>query len=181
MRFAPPPLPDAYLSPHGTLLLFLVGGVAFVVLGLLVARLVSPRRPNAEKNATYECGEETEGPAWIPLNARFYVVALAFVLFDVELVFLFPWATAYARPDYQAATQGAWGWFALAEMGFFVGLLTLALAWVWRGGHLDWIRPRPVVPTVANALPAAAYAALAGRARRPPAATLPQDASLPSA
>ncbi len=159
----PPVLPETYLAAHGVLLLFVVGGLAFVTLGLLVARTLSVRRPNPEKNATYECGEETEGPAWVPLNARFYVVALVFVLFDVELIFLLPWATAYARPDLLAASGGAWGWFALAEMGVFVGLLTLALAWAWRGGHLDWIRPRPVVPTVPNALPPAAYAALAAR------------------
>jgi NADH-quinone oxidoreductase subunit A len=154
----PPLLPDTYLAAHGALLLFVVGGLCFVVLGLLVARALSVRRPNPEKNATYECGEETEGPAWVPLNARFYVVALVFVLFDVELVFLLPWATAYARPDLQAASDGAWGRFALAEMGVFVALLAVALAWAWRAGHLDWIKPRPVVPTVPNALPTAAYA-----------------------
>lgn len=159
-------MPPATLSAQGTLLLFLVGGLAFVVLGLLVARVLSPRRPNPEKNATYECGEETEGPAWVPLNARFYVVALIFVLFDVELIFLFPWATAYARPAYQQATGGAWGTFALLEMGFFVGILALALAWVWRRGHLDWIRPQPTVPTAPNALPIDAYAGLTQRAIR---------------
>lgn len=168
-------LTPAYLSAHGTLLLFLIGGLAFVVVGLLVARLVSPRRPNSEKNATYECGEETEGPAWVPLNARFYVVALAFVLFDVELIFLFPWATAYARPAYQQATNGAWGWFALLEMGFFVGLLALALVWIWRAGHLDWIRPRPTVPAVVNALPADAYANLRQRAISPSVSTQPSE------
>ena len=159
----PPALPESYLAAHGALLLFVAGGLAFMALGLLVARAVSVRRPNPEKNATYECGEETEGPAWVPLNARFYVVALVFVLFDVELIFLLPWATAYARPELLAASGGAWGWFALAEMGVFIGLLALALAWAWRAGHLDWIRPRPVVPAVANALPLAAYAALAAR------------------
>lgn len=162
----PPALPASYFAAHGALLLFVVGGLAFVVLGLLVARALSVRRPNPEKTSTYECGEETEGPAWVPLNARFYVVALVFVLFDVELIFLLPWATAYARPDLLAASGGAWGWFALAEMGVFVGLLALALAWAWRAGHLDWIRPRPVVPAVPNALPISAYAALAGRATR---------------
>lgn len=162
----PPALPETYLTAHATLLLFICGGLAFVTLGLLVARGISVRRPNPEKNATYECGEETEGPAWVPLNARFYVVALVFVLFDVELIFLFPWATAYARPDLLSATDGAWGWFALAEMGVFVGILALALAWAWRDGHLDWIKPRPVVPATVNALPAEAYAGLASRAVR---------------
>ncbi len=174
----PPALPDSYLAAHGALLLFLAGGLGFVGLGLLVARAVSVRRPNPEKNATYECGEETEGPAWVPLNTRFYIVALVFVLFDVELIFLLPWATAYARPDLLAATGGAWGWFALAEMGVFVGLLALALAWAWRAGYLDWIRPRPVVPTVANALPAEAYAALA--ARHTQRAALPAPDAIPT-
>ncbi len=173
----PPSLPDSYLTAHGTLLLFLLGGLGFVVLGLLVARTLSVRRPNAEKNAIYECGEEALGAAWVPLNVRFYVVALVFVLFDVELIFLLPWATAYARADLLAASGGAWGWFAVAEMGVFVGLLALALAWAWRAGHLNWSKPRPVVPTVPNALPPLAYAALRGRATRRAAA--PASVSTP--
>ena len=152
-----PDLPETYVSAYGTLLLFLVAGLVFVTMGLLVSRLLRTQNPNPEKLASYECGEEAIGPAWVPLNARFYVVALVFVVFDVELVYLFPTATVYAHPALQRATHGAWGWFALNELALFVGVLALGLAYAWRHGHLDWIRPRPAPPTVPRPLPTQAY------------------------
>jgi len=89
-----------------------------------------------QKNSTYECGEEAVGSAWVKFNIRFYVVALIFIIFDVEVVFLFPWATIF-KPL---------GAFALVEALVFAGILILGLAYAWVKGDLDWVRPTPNIP-----------------------------------
>ena len=81
------------LTDFGYILLFIITGIVFVSFILFVARLIRPSRPNLEKLSTYESGEEPDGNANVRFNMRFYVIALIFVLFDVELIFLFPWAT----------------------------------------------------------------------------------------
>lgn len=129
------------ISAFGEILLFIVGGVIFVLGGLLTAWLIRPHRPNVEKLATYESGEEPAGTAWGQFNVRFYVIALVFILFDVEIVFLFPWATVFGQQALIEATGGLWGWFALAEMFIFIGILALGLAYVWAKGYLDWVKP----------------------------------------
>jgi len=141
---------------YGVALLFLVGGIIFVIGGLLASKLLSPSRPNPEKNSTYECGEDPVGNARIQLNSRFYVAALIFLIFDVEVVFLFPWATVFAAPDLIQEAP-AWGWFALIEVFAFAGILLLGLAYVWVKGDLDWIKPKPVVPTSPSKVPASLY------------------------
>jgi len=113
---------------------------------LFLNRVIAPNKPNAEKLTSYECGEEPVGSAWIPFNGRFYVIALIFLLFDVEMIFIFPWATVYANPDLIAADK-RWGIFTLIEMFVFAGILILGLVYVWRKKDLDWIKPIPVVPT----------------------------------
>ena len=142
------------LSEFGIILLFFIGGLIFLAGGLLFSRLISPNKPNIEKLKPYECGEEPTGEAWGRFNLRFYIVALIFILFDVELVFLFPWATVFGREDLIQQTAGLWGWFSLTEMLIFIGILILGLAYVWVNGFLDWIKPqqeesdfKPVVPT----------------------------------
>jgi len=80
------------LTEFGKAFIFILIGAIFVALGLLGAWIFRPHRPYPEKNATYECGEEPIGSAWIRLNVRFYVTALVFLIFDVEVAFLFPWA-----------------------------------------------------------------------------------------
>ena len=92
-------------------------------------RLMAPRNPNYEKQTTYECGEEPTGSAWLPFNSRFYVIALVFLLFDVEMVFVFPWATVFGNHQI-LATDARWGWVSLAEMFIFLGILILGLAYV---------------------------------------------------
>ncbi len=146
-----------YFSDFGTLLLFLIGGAIFIVLGLFTASLIRPHRPNAEKLSTYECGEEAVGSSWVQFNPRFYVIALIFIIFDVELAFMFPWAVVFGRRDLIEATNGLWGWFALAEMFIFIGILALGLAYAWVKGHLDWIKPKPVIPTSHSPVPADLY------------------------
>ena len=145
------------LSDFGVLLLFILGAFAFIGLVLFVARLLRPHRPNVEKNSTYESGEEPVGNANVQFNIRFYVVALVFVLFDVELVFLFPWATVFGQARLIQGTDGLWGWFALAEAGVFVLILGLGLAYVWVKGYLDWVKPNPSVPTINTPVPTSMY------------------------
>ena len=127
---------DQTLSNFGNVFAFLALGVVFVAGGYLTARLLRPSRPNPAKNSTYECGEEAVGSAWVKFNIRFYVVALIFIIFDVEVVFLFPWATIFRQL----------GVFALVEALVFEGILILGLAYAWVKGDLDWVRPTPNIP-----------------------------------
>jgi NADH-quinone oxidoreductase subunit A len=124
------------LTEFGRVLLFLIIGAGFVAIGLLAAWLLRPHRPYPSKNATYECGEAPIGDTRVRLNIRFYVVALIFLIFDVEVVFLFPWATVYK----------SLGWFAFVEMLVFLTILLVGFAYVWRKGDLDWDKPAPRVP-----------------------------------
>lgn len=132
---------QGYLSEFGEVLLFIVGGILFVILSFLVSRLIRPNRPNDQKLATYESGEEAISTAWTQFNIRFYIVALIFILFEVELVFLFPWATIFAREELMDQTNGLWGWFSLIEMIIFILVLALGLAYAWVNGLLDWVKP----------------------------------------
>lgn len=145
------------LSDFGIILLFILGAFAFVATVLFVARLLRPNRPNVEKNSTYESGEEPVGNANVQFNIRFYTVALVFVLFDVELVFLFPWATVFGQARLIDATNGLWGWFALTEALLFVVILALGLAYVWAKGYLDWVKPQPKIPTMETKVPPRLY------------------------
>ena len=109
--------------------IFMVLGLVFVIATVWIARFIRPQRPSEEKLRNYECGEPAIGSAWIQFNPRFYIFALIFVIFDVEAVFLFPWAVAYK----------SLGLFALIEMMIFVGILLLGLLWVWKKGLLKWV------------------------------------------
>jgi len=146
------------LSDFGIILLFIITGLGFVAVVLFAARLLRPNRPNEEKLTTYESGEAPVGNANVQFNIRFYVVALIFVLFDVELVFLFPWATVFGQQDLIEETGGLWGWFSLTEMVIFISLLALGLAYAWAKGYLDWVRPEPKTPEIATNVPPSLYA-----------------------
>lgn len=146
----------AQLTEFGKILLIGVAGLLLVLFTLLLGSILSPRKPTPEKLSTYECGEETMGNAWIQFNPRFYVIALVFLLFDVELLFIFPWATVFGQPELIAA-DARWGWFALLEMALFVGILIIGLVYVWKKGDLEWIKPRPIMPHVGVDIPASAY------------------------
>jgi NADH-quinone oxidoreductase subunit A len=119
------------LTEFGRILLFMIVGAAFTAIGLFVAWLLRPHRPYPSKLATYECGEAPLGDTRVRFNVRFYVVALIFLIFDVEVVFLFPWATVYRQL----------GWFAFVEMLVFLAILLVGYAYVWRKGDLDWDKP----------------------------------------
>jgi NADH-quinone oxidoreductase subunit A len=151
---------DHYLSAFGEVLLFILAGVVFILLTLLVSQLIRPHRPNPEKLATYESGEEPISTAWTQFNIRFYVVALVFLLFEVEIVFLFPWSTVFADPELLALTDGAWGWYALVEMVLFIAVLALGLAYAWVNGYLDWVKPEPRPTKITSHVPGVLYDAI---------------------
>lgn len=157
---------EAYLSEFGEVLLYIIGGLLFILVTLLTARLIRPSRPNAEKLTTYESGEEPVSTAWTQFNVRFYVVALIFLLFEVEIVFLFPWATIFAKKELVAETNGAWGWFSLLEMLLFIGILALGLAYVWVNGFLDWVKPNPKVDPINSPVPKDLYDAINRKYKR---------------
>ncbi len=95
---------------------------------VLVSSLVRPRKPNAIKQQTYECGLETVGDTWVQFRVQYYIYGLIFLVFDVELVFLFPWALAYNRLDFFAFGAGL----------LFIFLLADALIYAWRKNALEW-------------------------------------------
>lgn len=103
--------------------------LGFVGVALFVAKLVRPRRPTNVKLTTYECGEKPWGGAWVQYNVRFYLVALAFVVFDVEAAFLFPWAVVFKKL----------GLFGFIEMAVFIFIILFGLVYVWRKGALKWV------------------------------------------
>lgn len=128
------------ISEFGVVLIFLIVGVLFVAAGIYTAAIIRPHRPNPIKETTYESGEQPIGSPWIQFNNRFYIIALAFIIFDVELVLLFPWATVYKELGYYAY----WG------MLFFVFILALGLAYDWIKGLLDWEKPKPYIPKLSD-------------------------------
>lgn len=114
-----------------TVLVFLVIGVAFALFTLFLSKVMAPFRPDAEKQSIYECGERPVGSPWIKFNIRFYVVALIFVVFDVEIVLLYPWATIYKQM----------GLVSFVYLLIFLVSLLEALVYVWKKGDLEWVRP----------------------------------------
>lgn len=144
------------LTEFGKVFLILLVGSAVVSGTLLLSKLLSPSKPNALKLSSYECGEEPSGNAWVQINSRFYVIALVFLLFEVEMIFIFPWSTIFAQKELIGA-DSAWGWLALIEMFVFVGILLLGLVYVWRRKDLNWIKPKPTPSVVKTAIPLSAY------------------------
>jgi NADH:ubiquinone oxidoreductase subunit 3 (subunit A) len=119
-----------FLAQHSAILTFLVVVVGFLGVNLLVWRVIRPSRYSEEKLTTYECGENPTGSAWIQFNIRFYVFALIFIVFDVEAVFLLPWAVVFKQLGMLAFLEGL----------VFIAILVVALAYVWRKGDLEWVR-----------------------------------------
>ncbi|MGI4729240.1 MAG: NADH-quinone oxidoreductase subunit A, partial [Janthinobacterium lividum] len=137
-------------------MVFLISG--FVITGGMLGlnKLIAPNKPNPEKLASYECGEEPTGSSWVQLNSRFYVIALIFLLFDVEMVFIFPWSTVFGSHELIAQDE-RWGWFSLIEMFVFMGILILGLVYVWAKGDLQWIKTKIVTPKVDVKIPLSVY------------------------
>ena len=117
-------------------IVFVLIGVALLVAPLDLQYLLSPRHnKSGEKLVSYECGEVPEGSAWVKFNVRFYIIALIFIIFDVEVVFLFPWAAVYQ----QFIEQGD-GLLVLIEVLLFILILLVGFAYVWVKGDLDWVK-----------------------------------------
>jgi NADH-quinone oxidoreductase subunit A len=145
------------LTEFGTILIFIFGALTFVVVGLTVAKLIRPDRPNYEKLTTYESGEDTIGSAWGQFNIRYYIVALIFLLFEVEILYLFPWGVIFGDKELIEGTDWAWARIALVEMFIFIIVLALGLVYAWRKGFLDWVKPVPAPHDYQARIPAEAY------------------------
>lgn len=129
---------EIMLTEFGKVFIFILVAILFVIIAIAVAKLIRPSRATYEKLTTYECGENPEGSPWIKFNIRFYVVALIFLIFDVEVVLLIPWALVYQ--DY--------GLFGFLVGAIFLILLGLGMAYEWRKGDLEWDRPKIIPPSI---------------------------------
>lgn len=116
------------ITDYGYVGLFLIFGIAFVAGALIVSWLLRPRDPNPIKKSPYECGEIVKGSSWVQFNVRYYLIALIFVIFDVEVLFLVPWAVIFRDL----------GPVAFVEMMVFIGILILGLIYAWKKGALEW-------------------------------------------
>ena len=144
------------ISEFGKILIFLITGIIMVGFTFFITRLIAPNKPNPEKLTSYECGEEPTGNAWLPFNTRFYVIALVFLLFDVEMVFIFPWAIVFGSHAMNDI-DSRWSVLSLIEMFVFLGILILGLAYVWVKGDLNWIKPDPIRPVSGTNIPSSLY------------------------
>jgi len=144
------------ISEYGKILLMAIIGTILVCATILLSRVLSPKNPNPIKLSTYECGEDALGTSWVQFNPRFYVIALVFLLFDVELIFIFPWATVFGNTVLNGIDP-RWGWLTLIEMALFIGVLIIGLIYVWKSGDISWIKPAHKTPKVAVDIPSAAY------------------------
>jgi NADH:ubiquinone oxidoreductase subunit 3 (subunit A) len=110
------------------ILLFMIVAVIIPIGAIVIGRILGPRKPNPIKQSTYECGMETVGDSWVQFKAQYYVFALIFLVFDVETVFLFPWAISL----------NALPMFAVVEGVIFILILVAGLVYTWRKGMLEW-------------------------------------------
>jgi NADH-quinone oxidoreductase subunit A len=114
-------------------LVFLLVACGFILGSMVLGRVVRRQRPDPEKLSTYECGEETIGTAWVQFNVRFYIVALVFLIFDVEIAVLFPWTTIFKEVSRSSP-------IAFIEMGVFLVILLVGYVYVWAKGDLEWLK-----------------------------------------
>jgi NADH-quinone oxidoreductase subunit A len=117
-----------YLGGYLPLAVVLVAGAVLVAAMLTGNRLLRPHVPSAEKLLSYECGVDPVGEGWAQNHVRYYVYAYLYVIFAVDAVFLFPWATVF----------GGLGWISVGEMGVFIGFIAVGLVYAWRKGVLTW-------------------------------------------
>src|SRR3954465_14621061 len=123
------------LMAYASVAAFFLVAIVFIIVSMLFGKLIRPNNLYPEKLETYECGEAPVGPAWFNFNPRFYIVALIYIVFDVEIAFLYPVATVFKR----WVEQGS-GLFALVEIVIFVAILMIGLLYVGKKGDLEGIR-----------------------------------------
>jgi len=121
-------LASSYYESYGVVLAVVVAGALLVAVAFTAARLVAPHHPLREKLTTYECGIDPVGDGWSQSQVRYYIYGFLFVIFDVESVFLFPWARVFESLGYAA----------VVEMAIFIGILAVGLLYAWRKGVLRW-------------------------------------------
>lgn len=120
-----------------------VAGIGLALGALVFGRLIRPRRPSPLKGEPYECGEVPIGSSWVQFDLRFYVVALVFLIFDVEIALFWPWAVVFgggSRPGASAEVLNQVRLAAMADMLFFFGVIVVGFLYLWRFGYLDWVR-----------------------------------------
>ncbi|BAU26473.1 NADH dehydrogenase subunit A [Aneurinibacillus soli] len=117
-----------YSNNYLIVVIFLFLGIILPVVAITLARLLAPSNPTEEKRKTYESGVDPIGSSWVQFNVKYYIFALLFVVFDVETVFLYPWAVAF----------DSLGLFALVEMMIFIFLLVIGLVYAWKKKVLEW-------------------------------------------
>ncbi|MDO8587352.1 MAG: NADH-quinone oxidoreductase subunit A [Armatimonadota bacterium] len=118
---------------YGYVAVFAIVGVAFAVISLVMSWFLRPHNPSGEKLATYECGEVPVGPAWRQFRVGYYIYLLAFVIFDVEVLFVIPWALALRNLKGQGL-----GLFAVVDGAIFIAVLAAGLLYAWKKGALKW-------------------------------------------
>jgi NADH-quinone oxidoreductase subunit A len=123
------------LFDFANVLVFTALGLGFVGVNLLIGKLLRPANPQLRKLSTYECGEPASGSAWVNFNIRFYLVALIFIIFEVESAFVFPVATVF-----RSWIENGQGVFAFVEILIFIGILFLGLIYAWAKGDLEWVK-----------------------------------------
>ncbi len=123
------------LFDFASVLCFTLLGAAFVWVNLLIGRLLRPSNPQLRKLMTYECGEPASGSAWVNFNVRFYFIALIFIIFEVEIAFIFPVAVVFRE-----WLQNDAGLFAFAAIAVFTLIVFLGLIYDWCKGDLEWVK-----------------------------------------
>ena len=118
-------MPSGYLP----IFIFLAVAIAFPVVTIIAAKLIRPSAPFQAKLEAYECGIKAASDSRGRYTVRFYIIAILFVIFDVETIFLFPWAVKYSKL----------GWFGVAEVAVFLAILVVGYVWAWKKGALDWV------------------------------------------
>jgi NADH-quinone oxidoreductase subunit A len=125
----------SFTEQYGTFAILVIVGCALYAVIMLVNRIMRPSLPSPDKLTTYECGVDPVGVGWSQMNIRYYVFAFLFVIFDVESVFIFPWAVILGTLDESSRVTPM---FALIEMFIFIGILAVGLVYAWRKKVLVW-------------------------------------------
>jgi NADH-quinone oxidoreductase subunit A len=146
------------MSELGTVLIFFIVGLLFCSLGVFVSHLLSSKKKksSAAKSAVYECGEETSGNAWVQFNMHFYTMGLIFIIFDVEVLLLFPWSINLDEFSTLAYSR-QWTLLAYTEGILFIFILGLGLVYIWNKDDINWIKPQPKVISIEAGAPPAEY------------------------
>ena len=116
------------LQDYLPIFIFMLAGVAIGIFAPVLGYILGPKRPNREKLSPYECGFEPFGDSRLPFDVRYYLVAILFILFDLETAFLVPWSVVFREL----------GWFGMSVMGIFLGLLSIGFIYEWKKGALEW-------------------------------------------